>query len=231
MDATTASHEGTLIESGAFSSVDLFRGLPQSCLRLIEEKSQVHDYAPGHVFFRYGEKGEVLFFLEKGHVQTFRISGTKKLIIADLKPPAVFGEMACVGQNMYHCSALATQSSRIRSISRANMEMVLEQHPEITRRLLDLLSQRFLNVLQNLEETSFRPLIPRLAKLLLENAEDNYIRDLTHKEIAERLRVYRESATSALGELRNAGIISIERKCIRIKDRPRLERATRETSK
>jgi CRP-like cAMP-binding protein len=230
MNEKSAHQEETLIESGSLSSVDLFQGLPASCLRLIEEKSEVHEYAPGHVFFSYGEKGEILFFLEKGHVQTFRISGSKKLIIADLKPPAVFGEMACVGQHMYHCSAQATQRSRIRFISRANMEMVLEQHPEITRRLLDLLSQRFLNVLQNLEETSFRPLIPRLAKLLLENAEDNCIRDLTHKEIAERLRVYRESATSALGELRNAGIISIERKCIRIKDQERLERASRETS-
>jgi hypothetical protein len=28
-----------------------------------------------------------LFLLEKGAVQTFRTSGTKKLIIADLKPP------------------------------------------------------------------------------------------------------------------------------------------------
>lgn len=230
MNEKSGKHEETLIESGSLSSVDLLQGLPASCFRLIEEKSEVHDYAPGHVFFRYGEKGEILFFLEKGHVQTFRMSGTKRLIIADLKPPAVFGEMACMGQHMYHCSAQATQASRIRSISRANMDVVLEQHPEITRRLLDLLSQRFLNVLQNLEETSFRPLIPRLAKLLLENAENGCVRDLTHREIAERLRVYRESATSALGELRNAGIISIERKCIRIKDQARLERASRETS-
>jgi DNA-binding transcriptional regulator LsrR (DeoR family) len=54
------------------------------------------------------------------------------------------------------------------------------------------------------------------------------VSDLTHKEIAERLRVYRESATSALGELRKAGIIAIERKRIRIVDRARLERASRE---
>jgi CRP-like cAMP-binding protein len=195
---------------------------------MIQKKSEVREYDAGHIFFHRGDKGEVLFFLEKGHVQTFRTSGKKKLIIADLKPPAVFGEMACVGQHMYHCSAQATEVSRIRSLSRANMEAILKAHPEVTRRLLDLVSQRFLQVLMNLEETSFRSLIPRLARLLLENAEENGIRDLTHKEIAERLRVYRESATSALGELRKAGIIAIERKSIRILDRPRLERASRE---
>jgi len=221
-------HGESLIEAGSFSAVELFRGLRSSQLRQIKEKSEVREYDSGHIFFRPGQEGEALFLLERGCVQTFRQSGTKKLIIADLKPPAVFGEMACVGQHMYHCSAQATKASRIRYLSRANMEAVLREYPEVTRRRLDIVGQRFLQVLLNLEERSFRPLIPRLAKLLLNNAEDNCVRDLTHREIAERLHVYRESATSALGELRKAGIIAIERKCIRIADRDRLERASRE---
>lgn len=108
------------------------------------------------------------------------------------------------------------------------MDAVLQQYPEVTRRLLDLVGERFVQLLLNLEETSFRPLIPRLAKLLLNNAENNLVRGLTHKQIAERLHVYRESATSALGELRRAGIVAIQRKCIRITDLARLERASRE---
>jgi CRP-like cAMP-binding protein len=108
------------------------------------------------------------------------------------------------------------------------MEDVLQKLPEITRRLLDLVSQRFLQVLGNLEETSFRRLIPRLAKLLLETADGDCVRDLTHRETALHLRVYRESATAALGELRKAGIIAVGRKRICIIDRPRLERASRE---
>jgi CRP-like cAMP-binding protein len=51
---------------------------------------------------------------------------------------------------------------------------------------------------------------------------------MTHKELAQHLRVYRESATTALGELKKAGIIAVERKQIRILSRARLERAARE---
>lgn len=138
--------------------------------------------------------------------------GVKKLIIADLRPSAVFGEMACVGQHLYHCSAEATKASRIRYLSRAIMETVLKECPEVSRRLLDLVGRRFVQVLLNLEETSFQPLIPRLAKLLLNDAEENSVRDVTHREIAERLHAYGESVTSALGELRKAGIIAIGRK-------------------
>ena len=35
------------------------------------------------------------------------------------------------------------------------------------------------------------------------------MREVTHKEIAERLHLYQESVTSALGGLRKAGIIAI----------------------
>lgn len=219
---------GGSIQSVSHSGENIFRDLPPLCLRMIREKSEVREYDAGHVFFRPGEKGRTLFLLERGRVQTFRTIGRKKLIIADLRPPAVFGEMACVGQHMYHCSAQAIEDSRIRSLSRANVETVLEKYPEVARRLLDLLGRRFLHVMLNLEETSFRPLIPRLAKLLLKNATGNCVRDLTHKEIAERLQVYRESVSSTLGEIRKAGIIAVERKCIRIMDRTRLERASRE---
>jgi CRP/FNR family transcriptional regulator, cyclic AMP receptor protein len=218
----------SLLEAASLSALDLFKGLPASSLKAMEAGSVVKEFAAGHVFFRPGESGQVLFFLEQGRVQTFRNSGAKKLIIAELLPPAVFGEMGCIGQGMYHCSAQAIQASRIRTVSRGDLEALLEQCPVITRRLLELVSQRFLRLLQDLESTSFRHLIPRMAALLLERAEGDIVCGLTHRDLAQYLGVYRESATAALGELRTAGIVSVGRKQIQILDRPRLERAARE---
>ena len=80
----------------------------------------------------------------------------------------------------------------------------------------------------DLDSTSFQDLIPRLARLLLERAEGDLVRNLTHKELAQYLRVYRESATAALGELKKAGIIEVKRKQIRILHRERLQRAAHE---
>lgn len=216
------------LEASSLSAQDLFNGLPASCLHAIEKCSKVQDFPAGHVFFQTGESGEVLFLLEKGAVQTFRPSVRKKLIIAELKPPAVFGEMGCVGRGIYHCCAQATKPSRIRIISRSDLDALLEQHPTITRRLLDLVSDRFVRVLMDLDATSFRHLVPRLADLLLEKADGDLVRNVTHEELAQHLRVYRESATAALGELKKAGIIEVKRRQIRILQRPRLERAARE---
>lgn len=207
---------------------DLFRGLPSSFLREMEERSAVHNFQKGHIFFKTGREGQELFLLEKGAVQTFRTSGIKKLIIAELKAPAIFGEMGCVGQCLYHCSAQATEPSRVRIIPRPALDQLIDRHPIITRRLLDLVSQRFVSVLMDLDATSFRQLIPRLAGLLLRRADGDLVRNLTHKELAQHLHVYRESATAALGELKKAGIIEIGRKQIQILHRARLERAAGE---
>lgn len=228
MRQTKTEKSASLVEAAALSASDLFKDIPAACLRSLEKVSEITEFRAGHVFFRPGERGERLFFLEKGCVQTFRNSGGKKLIITELKPPAVFGEMGCVGQCMYHCYAQTTEPSRIRTLSRSQLEALLRQFPSITRRLLDLVSERFVQVLMDLEDTSFRKLIPRLAKWLLERADGDCIRGMTHREMAEHLRVYRESATAALGELRMAGIIVVERKQIRIIERARLERASRE---
>lgn len=218
----------SFVEAASLSSVDLFRDLPTSCLHALERASTTQELKAKHVFFQPGEMGQVLFLLEKGSVETYRMYGEKKLIIAELKPPAIFGEMGCVGQCMYHCSAQTTTPSRIRIIRRTDLEALLQQYPQMTRRLLDLVSERFLHVLLDLEATSFRQLIPRIASFLLERAKEDCVRNMTHREIAQHLRVYRESATAALGELRKAGIITMGRKEIRIVRRDRLERAARE---
>jgi CRP/FNR family transcriptional regulator, cyclic AMP receptor protein len=212
----------------ASSLPEAFKRLPPTFLREIDERGKVHDFEKGYVFFKAGQIGQGLFLLEKGAVQTFRTSGVKKLIIADLKAPAIFGEMGCVGRCLYHCEAQAMESSRVRILSRSDLDELLEEHPIVTRRLLDMVSERFVSVLMDLDASSFHQLIPRLAGLLLEKADGDLVRNLTHKELAEHLRVYRESATAALGDLKKAGIIEIGRKQIRVLDQARLKRAARE---
>jgi CRP/FNR family transcriptional regulator, dissimilatory nitrate respiration regulator len=222
--------QSTFVETASLFALDLFKELPTSCLEALERDSRVESVETGHIFFQPGQRGQVLFLLEKGAVQTYRTSGRKKLIIADLSPPAVFGEMGCVGQGIYYCTAQAMEPSQIRIISKTQLESLQHKFPSVLDQLLELVSRRFAQVLLELEATSFQNLIPRIATLLLARAKRGLVKGITHKEIAEYLRVYRESATTALGELRKAGIIAIERKRIRIVDRARLERAAREQS-
>jgi len=217
-----------MLDVNFLSGIDLFKHLPDSCLELLEKDSYVLSCSAGHLFFQPEQTGRVLFVLEKGSVRTFRTYGDRKLTITVLQPPAIFGVMGCFGQGKYHSSAEALEASRVRMISRDSIQALLECAPPVTHKLVDLISERCVHFLHKMETLAFKGLIPRLATLLLEKAENGVVAGMTHKDMADHLAVHRESITATLGELRRAGIITIERKTIRILHRERLERARQE---
>jgi CRP/FNR family transcriptional regulator len=210
------------------SGIDLFKHLPDSCLEALEKDSNLLDCSAGHLFFQPEQTGGVLFVLETGSVRTFRTYGGRKLTITVLQPPAIFGVMGCFGQGKYLSSAEALEASRVRMISRDSIQALLECAPHVAYKLVDLMSERCVHFLHKMETLALKGLIPRLATLLLEKAEHDVVTGMTHKDMADHLAVHRESITATLGELRRAGIVTIERKTIRILQRERLERATQE---
>jgi CRP/FNR family nitrogen fixation transcriptional regulator len=210
------------------SEIDLFKHLPDSCLEVLEKDCNVLNCSAGYLFFRPEQTGRVLFVLETGSVRTFKAYGDKKLTITVLQPPAIFGMMGCFGQGKYLSSAEALVDSRVRMIPRDSIESLLECAPHVTHKIVDLMSERCVHFLHRMEILARKGLIPRLATLLLEKAEHGVVAGMTHKDLAGHLDVHRESITATLGELRRAGIITIERKTIRILHRERLQRAAQE---
>jgi CRP/FNR family transcriptional regulator, cyclic AMP receptor protein len=217
-----------MLDVSSLSEIDLFRHLPDSCLEALERESNLLNCSAGHMFFQPEQTGRVLFVLETGSVRTFRTYGDRKLTITVLQPPAIFGVMGCFGQGKYLSSAEALEASRVRMISRDSIQALLECAPQVTHKLVDLISERCVHFLHKMETLARKGLIPRLATLLLEKAQNGVVAGMTHKDLADHLGLHRESITTTLGELRKAGIITMERKTIRILQRERLERATQE---
>jgi CRP/FNR family transcriptional regulator, cyclic AMP receptor protein len=217
-----------MVDVSFLSEIDVFKQLPDSCIEALEKDSRVLNHSAGYLFFQPEQTGRVLFVLERGSVRTFRTYGDRKLTIMVLQPPTIFGVMGCFGQGKYICAAEALEESRVRIIPRDSIEALLECAPHIAHKLVDLMSERCAQLLHKMEALARKGLIPRLATLLLEKAENGVVSGMTHKVLADHLGLHRESITSTLGELRRAGIVTIERKTIRILHRERLERATRE---
>jgi CRP/FNR family transcriptional regulator, cyclic AMP receptor protein len=217
-----------MLDVSFLSEIDLFKQLPDSCLEALEKDSNVLNCGAGHLFFQPEQIGRVLFVLEKGSVRTFRTYGDRTLTITVLQPPAIFGIVGCFGLGKYYASAEALEDSRVRTISRDSIQALLECAPPVAHKLVDLMSERCVHFLHKMEHFGRKGLIPRLAALLLEKAENGVVAGMTHKELAEHLGLHRESITATFGELRKAGIITIKRKTLRILHRERLERAAQE---
>ena len=214
--------------AGLLHETDLFKDVAESCLEVLLEDSHVLNVGPGHLFFSAGQTGGELFSLERGSVQTFRVCGERKIAIATLRAPAVFGEMGCFGHRIHYFSAESVEHSQIRLISGNTIQAMMECSPNLAHAVIGLISERFDRFLCEFEAHALKGTIPRLAALLLKKREEDIVRGLTHKDLAGELGIHRESVTAALGELQKAGIIAVERKKVRILHLSRLERASRE---
>lgn len=213
--------------SRLFCEIDLFRNVAQPCLQGLLENSRILDVGAGHLFFGAGQAGKELLLLEKGSVQTFRVCNDRKIAIATLRPPTVFGELGCFGGRHYF-SAESREESRVRLVAYTSIEALLECSPNLIHGVIGLICERFDRFVREFETHSRKGTLPRLAALLLKKREDDLVRGLTHKNLGEELGIHRESVTLALGELQKAGIIRIGRKQIHILQLARLERAARE---
>jgi CRP/FNR family transcriptional regulator, cyclic AMP receptor protein len=180
----------------------------------------------GRVFYRPEEPGEVLFILKEGRVQLYRISPEgKKLVITTLGPHTLFGEMALLGTKMHNTFAEAIEDCLICIMSRADLERLILNKPQVALRILEVTGKRLREAEERLENMAFKGIPARLASLLLRLAEEqgnDEISGLTHQDLAESVGTYRETATQVLNDLKSQGLIEIGRKRIKILDAVRL---------
>lgn len=203
------------------STMDLFQDLSEKEREELDRISTLSTVRKGKVFYRPEETGEVLFILKEGAVQLYRISPEgKKLVITSLSPGSLFGEMALLGQQMHATFAEATSDCTICLLSRADLERLILQRPQVALRMLEITGRRLRDAEARLEDLAFKSIPARLASLLLRLAGDaSQIAGLTHQDLAEMVGTYRETATQVLNDLKSRGLIEIGRKRITIRDR------------
>jgi CRP/FNR family cyclic AMP-dependent transcriptional regulator len=204
---------------------DFFQDFDAEEMREVERVTTTRTFSKGQVIYTPGETGEALFLLRAGAVQIYRMSPEgRKLVIAQLLPHSFFGELSCIGQGMYDTFAEVVEDSVIMTMNCAVLNRLLVTKPEVARRILEAFGRRVLDAERQLEETVFKGIPARVAALLVRESKGDAVDGLTHQDIADRLGVYRETATNALNELKTAGLIEIGRKHIRLLDRERLQR-------
>jgi CRP/FNR family transcriptional regulator, cyclic AMP receptor protein len=206
----------------------LFRDFSPQDLEQLHDWIQLRTFRAGHVFYRPGEAGEVIFVIKKGAAQLYRLSPDgQKFVFTYLPAGSFFGEMAFVGQGMHECFAEATEDSEVCIHRKMDVIRLLTEYPHFALRLVEAMGERLLQAEQHLADLALQGLTPRLAAFLLREAKDGVVNGLSHQDIGERLGVYRETTTYALNELKTAGMIEIGRRQIRILDAQRLmERST-----
>lgn len=206
------------------SAMELLGDLSGDEIAEIDRATVMWECKAGRIFYKPGETDDVLYILKKGTVELYRKSVRgRKLLIDELKPYALFGEMACIGQAMHQRYARATEDSLVCTMKRADVERLLLSNSRVAGRLVHALGKRATQLEERLEEFAFKETKARVAAFLLRAARDDELRGLRHQDIADKLGIFRETVTDALAELKSSAIIKVQRRRITIVDRKRLE--------
>ncbi len=199
--------------------------LPRSERMWLAQRSKVIGCKQGRVFYRPDDPSETVFILRQGKVARYRITHDgRKLVVATLEPPAIFGAIGELGPALYGCFAEAATDCVLCELSRSDFQSLIRRNPDVGLRLLADLGKRLQKREDALESLAFDALPTRLAALLLLEADGSgAVVGLTHQDLADRLATYRETVSQVLGRFRNEGLITIGPRRIGILDRARLE--------
>src|ERR1700704_5596652 len=116
----------------------LFQGLPDSELRSIEKQMKTVHHPAGHEIVVKGENGVGFMVILDGNVTVSTIQGKSR----KLGPGDSFGEMSLLDQEGRSANIKADTDVSLATIPEWGFKPFLKEHPEVTYRLLQVLSQR-----------------------------------------------------------------------------------------
>ena len=93
------------------------------------------------IFLEY-ECGTNLYIILEGFVKITKFTNDHEVLLAMLKEKDIFGEMAILENSPRSASAIAVTKVTLLRINKQNFELYIKTHPEIARRIIQLLSDR-----------------------------------------------------------------------------------------
>lgn len=172
------------------------------------------EYDQGCVIFEEGMPGYAAYILKKGSVEISTTVCEKKIVIATLKPLAVFGEMALLLKgNKRTATAIALEDSEVIEIDKKAFDQYVQKSPKIIRVLLTTFADR-------LRETTIaasrKPdiflAICNILSLAAPQREADIIYEDTVGVIAKALLIDPSEIEEKLNMMENLGLIEIRDK-------------------
>jgi CRP/FNR family transcriptional regulator len=221
-------------EVHVLSRAETLDPLSEEDLRGLLERKRDINLDSGETFFSPEDTTEKLFILKKGRVRIFRQSEGRELTLAEIEPGMMFGEMALTAQRIRGSYAQAIEPSVLISMSRTDLEHIIEENPQVGTRLVHLLSERLAAYESRMEDLTLKEVPARLANLILLLSEGEGVmtrQDIkiphhyTHERLGTMIGANREAVTRAFGLLQDQGAVELRRRLIHIKDMEALRRA------
>jgi len=174
-----------------------------------------------------GESAANLYFVASGVVKVFKTSAEgKEQILSIVRPGESFNDVPIFDGGPNPASARAMGPVLLYGIKRNDMETILRNHPQIALNVIKVLARRVRHLVSLIEDLSFKHVIGRVAKILLEHigGEMGHGPRLTQQEMAAMAGTAREVVGRSIKALEDEGAIKLDRHRIIITDKEALQK-------
>lgn len=182
--------------------------------------------------FQRGDPGTSLMAVVEGRVRiTLASESGKEMTLAIVEPGGLFGEIAIIDGKGRTADATAMTATRLICLDQRDFLPFLERHPRTAIRLLQVMCERVRGANQIAEGLVFLDLPGRLARLLLQLAEQHgtpcahgrkIALKLSQSELANLVASSRESVNKQLRAWMEEGVIEAEKGLVTLRDEPML---------
>lgn len=206
-------------------SLPYFSGLEKDELAAVGKYFFNRTAERGEIILFEDEPAEALYFVVSGVVKVYKTSAEgKEQILCLARPGESFNDMPVFGNGRNVANVEALGPVDLFGVKREDFLIILRDYPLVGMNVIKVLSQRIEHLVSLVEDLSFRPVIGRVAKVLLEHAVDEAGRHprLTQQEMAAIAGTAREVVGRALKTMEEKGIIGFDSHRLLVRDRKAL---------
>ena len=196
----------------------VFGALEPAQLEQLVSYARTRRVAAGTTLFSKGDPGTELFAVSAGTVKiSVPAPDGREAMFNLLHPCEIFGEIALLDGRPRTADAMAMTDCELTVIERRDFLAFVHGEPNVALQLIALLCERLRIASEHYEEVVFLDLPTRLARILLQLADQTEAGaaepklKITQREISQMLGSTRESVNKQLRAWSKRGVIALER--------------------
>ncbi|MCL1897795.1 MAG: Crp/Fnr family transcriptional regulator [Micrococcales bacterium] len=208
------------MDTSLIRSHSLFSGISEKAAQqLLEAMAPIH-LRRGRVLFRFGERGDRLYFIKSGSIKLGMVSSDGRESLLDvLGRGEIIGELTLFDPGPRTATATAVLTADLLELSHADMVKWLAANPSAARHLLAALAHRLRRTDQSRSDLILTDVPGRVAKTLIDLAERfgeltgsgvHVTHGLTQEELAQLVGASRETVNKSLSEFVARGWVTLE---------------------
>ena len=214
-------------------NVPLFADLTERELGFLADRALSRECQPGELIFSEGDPCEGLYVVQAGNVKIFNTSpGGREQVLHIEKAGNSLAELPVFDGGNYPASTAAVGRCRLLFISKKDFRTLCLERPEVSLKVLKVVSSRLRQLVGIIEELSFTTVRNRLASWLLQQARTvgqktprgtEFTLSVSNQELAFQIGTVRELVSRNLSRFQSEGILKTEGRTLIIKDLAALE--------